>query len=121
MSAPGVEIGFRRARWHDRRDARFIIFVVIVVGLYYGQGYALGPGRITDDLHAAIDGGDERFNIVITTNFPAEEFHFSIFQRIGSIRGGQGNDMELHQVRSKHIRMLSRKYWVDHISLAPSD
>lgn len=111
----------RRSRWYHRRDVRFLIFVAVVIALYIGQGYVFGPARISDALSAAMRGNNDRMDIVVTTRFPAEEFHFGIFQRLGSIRGATGDDLTVFAVRQGDVRMLSRKYWVEIINLAPHD
>lgn len=110
----------RRSRWYHRRDWRFIFFVAFVLIVYEGQGRVLGPSRITDELDAALDGG-ERVNILITTRFPAEAFHFGIFQDLGVIWGSKDNETTIYAVEPNNIRMLSRKYWVEIIAVAPAD
>ncbi len=112
---------FKRPSWHHRRDARFVIFVAVVLVLYHGQGRIYGPGRISDQVNEMIHNGAERVDLVVTTKFPAEEFHMGVFQRVGGIRGVAGNETLLFGVKPKDIRSISRKYWVENIDLAPAD
>ena len=109
------------SRWYHRRDGLFLIFVVVVVSLYYGQGYLFAPGRMSDELANTLSGSDARVDIMITTRFPAEEFHFSIFQRLGVIMGSKDKNTTIYAIEPSNVRMLSRKYWVEWIDLAPKD
>ena len=78
-------LGFRTRRWYQRRDVVFIIVVTAIVAVYYAYGYVTGPGRITAELHAALDADPKRMNIVITPEirprtvphgcFPEIRFH----------------------------------------------
>ena len=79
----------------------------------------LNPDRIDADLTAQIEKSDALVNLVITSKFPAEEFHLGIFQEVGTIRGNKGRDTFLFRVKPKDVRMLARKYWIEKIALAP--
>lgn len=121
MSGQEGPAKYKRSRWYHRRDARFLIFVGVALATYNGQGYLFGPGRISDQLGVAIRKSDERVDIVVTSRFPAEAFHFGAYQRIGVIRGGKDKDMSLFAVKPDDVRMLSRKYWIERIDLAPRE
>lgn len=112
--------GFRPRRWYRRRDVVFIAIVTAIVAAYYAYGYATGPGRITPQLHAALDAGPKRVNIVITPKFPPEQFHMAVFQKYGSMRGTEGAAATLYRVKPADVRRLSRRYWIEKIDLAPA-
>jgi hypothetical protein len=106
-------------KWHQRRDARFIFAVAAFLILFYSWGFINGPGRIDAGLTAQMENSEAPVNLVITSKFLAEEFHLGIFQEVGTIRGNKGRDTFLFRVKPKDVRMLSRKYWIENISLAP--
>ncbi|MBT3989506.1 MAG: hypothetical protein HON14_11425 [Rhodospirillaceae bacterium] len=110
---------FRQRKWHHRRDARFVLAVAAFIVLFYSWGFINGPDRIDADLTAQIEKSDALVNLVITSKFPAEEFHLGIFQEVGTIRGNKGRDTFLFRVKPKDVRMLARKYWIEKIALAP--
>ena len=110
---------FRQRKWHHRRDIRFILFVATFIVLFYGWGFIEGPSRIDTTLSAQIEKSDAPVDLVITSNFPAEEFHLGIFQEVGTIRGNKDRDTFLYRVKPKDVRMLARKYWIKRISLVP--
>ena len=107
------------SHWYQRRDALFIMVVGVALAIYFGQGHLLGPGRLTSELSEAIGGSDERVDVTITTKFLAGEFHIRQFQRIGNVRGVEGNDTFISNVEPSDIKMISRKYWIDQIHLTP--
>ena len=106
-------------RWYNRRDARFVLVVFSLVAIFYCWGYIMGPSRLSANLSQLIEKHDMPVNLVITSNFPAQEFHLGVFQEVGTIRGTKGRDTFLYKVKPKDIRMLSRKYWVERINVAP--
>lgn len=110
---------FRKRRWYHRRDLRFILFVTAFIVVFYSWGFVKGPSRIDATLMAQIEKSEAPVNLTITSKFPAEEFHLGIFQEVGTIRGNKGRDTFLFRVKPKDVRMLSRKYWVEKIRLAP--
>jgi len=110
---------FRQRRWHHRRDVRFVLAVAAFLFLFYGWGFYYGPSRLSDDLTAQLGNSDAPVNLVITSKFPAEEFHLGIFQEVGTIRGNEGRDTFLYRVKPGDVRMLARKYWIEQIDLAP--
>lgn len=110
---------FRGRRWHHRRDARFLIVVGVILGLYYGHGYVNGPSRISDRLHERLDQGENRVNILVTSKFPPEVFHMGVYQELGSVRGTTGSTTTLYKVKPANVRALSRRYWIEKIDLAP--
>lgn len=114
----GATAQFRRRSWHHRRDVRFLIVVGVILGLYYGYGYATGPARISDGLHARLDRGDGRVNIRVTSKFAPEAFHMGVYQEIGSVRGTTGRTVTLYKVDPTDVRALSRRYWIERIDLA---
>lgn len=114
-----VDANFRRRRWYHRRDVRFVSLVVAFVIAFNGIGYVTGPSRITEALHAAIDSGTEKIDVLIWAKFPAEAFHMEIYQKYGRIQGNEGDAIRLARVKPADIRFMSRKYWIDRIDLAP--
>jgi hypothetical protein len=114
-----IEMTIRKRRWHDRRDVRFLLVVAACVAIYIGYGHVTGPSRISDRLHAALDAGPKRVNIVITAKFPPEEFHMGIYQDVGAMRGSKGKSSTLFRVKPRDVQALSRHYWIDNIDLAP--
>ena len=110
----------RKRRWYHRRDARFILVVGSILALYLGAGYVKGPSRISDPLHERLAKDPATVNIRVTTEFPPEAFHMGIYQDLGSVRGSEGNTTTLYRVKPADVRMLSRKYWIERIDLAPN-
>ena len=108
--------------WYSRRDVRFMFLVILSLVLYHGYGYVKGPSRISVELFQAIEQKpDGRFNIVVTSKFPPEEFHMGIYQEYGVMRGTTGKGAIVHKVRTTGIEALSRYYWVTEVDLAKSD
>ena len=108
-------------RWYHRRDARFLIFVALVLGAYYAWGVIAGPNRMSPELRVALKRDAERLIIVVHSKFPPEQFHIGIYQDLGSIRGTQGNAATLHRVRPSDVHRLSRYYWIERIDLEQSN
>jgi hypothetical protein len=106
-------------RWYHRRDTRFVLVVISLVAIFYSWSYITGPSRLSINLSKLIEKQETPVNIVITTNFRAQEFHLGVFQEVGTIRGSKGLDTLLYKVKPKDIRMLSRKYWIKRIDIAP--
>ena len=121
MSNPSVKNKkMKQRRWYMRRDVLFCAVIGALLMTYYAWGFIEGPSRITNQLQAKIQTDEEiTVNIKITSNFPAQEFHMGIFQEVGTIRDTKGNDTILFKVKPSDIRMLSRKYWINLIDLAP--
>lgn len=110
----------RPRRWHHRRDVRFVMLVAGILLAYQAYGYAVGPGHITDRLHARMAENPKRINIAVTSNFPPEAFHMGIYQAYGSMRGTEGATAILYRVKPGDIAYLSRRYWIQSIDLAPA-
>jgi hypothetical protein len=106
-------------RWYHRRDARFVLVILSLMAVFYSWSYITGPSRLSINLSKLLEKHEMPVNLVITTNFPAQEFHLGVFQEAGTIRGSKGLDTLLYKVKPKDIRMLSRKYWVERINVAP--
>ena len=120
MTAEESEVStFKRQRWYQRRDMRFLMVVGAFLLAYQGYGYFIGPGQITDRLHAKLAQAPQRVNIAVTSKFPPEAFHMSIYQRYGSMRGTNGSTAILYRVKPADITYLSRRYWIKQIDLAP--
>jgi len=98
-----------------------MIVVGVMVSLFYGYGFITGPSRITPRLHTAMQAGQDRVNIRVTSKFPPEQFHLSIYQDLGSMRGSEGNSSLLYRVKPGHVRTLSRYYWIETIDLAKAE
>ena len=109
----------RRRRWHARRDVRFVMVIGSLLAIFVAYGYVTGPSRISDRLAAALADGPPRLNIVVTAKFPPEEFHMGVYQDVGAMRGSQGRNSTLFRVKSRDVRALSRRYWIERIDLAP--
>ncbi|HBK81640.1 MAG TPA: hypothetical protein DDZ83_18555 [Nitrospinae bacterium] len=58
-------------------------------------------------------------NVSVTTVFPPEEFHISIYQNLGSMRGVREKTAALYSMTPANIRNLSRYYWIHQIDLIP--
>ncbi|MDA1090798.1 MAG: hypothetical protein O3A85_10875 [Proteobacteria bacterium] len=116
--APPHQPKFKKRRWHQRRDARFLIVVGVVLSLFYGYGFITGPSRITPRLLTALQAEPDRVNILVTSKFPPEQFHLGIYQELGSMRGSEGNTLLLHRVKPVNVRTLSRYYWIETVDLA---
>ena len=106
-------------RWYHRRDARFVLVILSLMAVFYSWSYITGPSRLSVNLSKLLEKHEMPVNLVITTNFPAQEFHLGVFQEAGTIRGSKGLDTLLYKVKPKDIRMLSRKYWIERIDIAP--
>ena len=113
------DLQWQPRRWYHRRDTRFVLVIIILVTVFYSWSYITGPSRLSIDLSNLIEEQETPINIVITTNFRAQEFHLGVFQEVGTIRGSKGLDTLLYKVKPKDIRMLSRKYWIKRIDIAP--
>jgi hypothetical protein len=110
---------FRRRRWYHRRDLRFLSLVAFVLLVFYAYGYATADQKISEDLVAKISQSNSRVNIFVKARFAPEAFHMSIYQKVGNVRGNAKEVTTLHRVLPSDIKMLSRKYWITNISLAP--
>jgi hypothetical protein len=106
-------------RWYHRRDTRFVLVMISLIAVFYSWTYITGPSRLSINLSNLIEKQETPVNIIITTNFRAQEFHLGVFQEVGTIRGSKGLDTLLYKVKPKDIRMLSRKYWIKRIDIAP--
>ncbi len=105
--------------WYNRLDVRFMFLVIFILVLYHGYGYVQGPFRISSELQQAIEQKPEgRFNIVIKSKFPPEEFHMGIYQEYGVMRGTTGKGATVYKVRTSGIKALSRYYWITEVGLA---
>ncbi len=104
-------------RWSRHPTVRFLIGAALVFSLYYGYGYATASARLTPALKAHMQNHTGRFDLLVTTKFPPEEFHIRIYQQLGSMRGVKGTTAELVSVTPAHLRTLSQYYWVEKIDL----
>ena len=105
--------------WHRRREIRFMLFVAAMLVIFWSWGLIQGPSRIAPPLAEKNSQGNTPVDLVVTSKFPAEEFHMGIYQEIGEIRGVERNDTFLYRVKPADVRMLSRKYWIETIRIAP--
>lgn len=119
-SQVSIDSDFKARRWYHRRDIRFIGLVVVFILAFQGYGFFSGPSRISPDLKEAIEMGENKFDILVSAKFPAEAFHFELYQTLGAVSGEVGGAVKLGGVSPKDIRFLSRKYWIERISLAPN-
>ncbi len=114
-----IEPTFRKRRWRDRRDVRFLLVVAACFAVFTGFGLVTGPSRISDRLHTALDADPKRVNIVVTAKVPPEEFHMGIYQDVGAMRGSKGKSSTLFRVKPRDVQALARHYWIERIDLAP--
>ena len=109
----------KKKNWSEHPTLRFLMAALVLFGLYWGYGYLSGPSRITDRLQARLSENPAEVNITVTTKFPPEEFHISIYQRLGSMRGVRESTAALYTVTPGDVRILSQYYWMDKIDLIP--
>jgi hypothetical protein len=74
---------------------------------------------MTARLHEQLARNPAELNITVTTIFPPEEFHISIYQRLASMRGVEESTAALYTMTPGNIRTLSRYYWVEKLDLIP--
>lgn len=109
-----------RRKWIEHPTIRFFSVAFVLLAIYWGFGYVTGPGRITDRLHARLAQNPAQVNIAVTSKFPPEEFHISIYQRLGSMRSVKESTAFLHTVTPANVRYLSQYYWISNIDLIPN-
>ncbi len=109
----------QRRRWIEHPTLRFISVAFVLLALYWSYGYVTGPGRMTDRLNARLAENPAEVNVAVTAKFPPEEFHISIYQRLGSMRGVKNSTAFLHTMTPASVRYLSQYYWIDNIDLIP--
>ena len=112
---------FKRRRWYNQRDVKFIAAVIIFVVVFQGYGFYTGPSRIGINLQQAIETGDKKLDILVWANFPAEAFHMELYQKLGAIRGEQEGAVRLGGIRPRDVKFLSRKYWIKNMEIAPPE
>jgi hypothetical protein len=108
-----------RRKWTTHPTVRFFSVSIILLALYWGFGYFTGPGRMTDRLNARLAENPVELNVAVTSKFPPEEFHISIYQRLGSMRGVEDSTAFLHSMTPASVTYLSQYYWIDNIDLIP--
>ena len=74
---------------------------------------------MTDRLNARLAENPVELNVAVTSKFPPEEFHISIYQRLGSMRGVEDSTAFLHSMTPANVAYLSQYYWIDKIDLIP--
>ena len=109
----------RKRNWSEHPTLRFLMAVFLLFGLYWGYGYLSGPSKITGRLHAQLSKNPSEVNITVTTIFPPEEFHISIYQDLGAMRGVRDRTAALYTMTPASVRTLSQYYWVHEIDLIP--
>jgi hypothetical protein len=109
----------KKKNWSEHPTLRFLMVGFVLFGLYWGYGYMTGPSRITARLQARLSENPEEVNITVTTKFPPEEFHISIYQQLGSMRGVQESTAALYTVTPGNVRILSQYYWMEKIDMIP--
>ncbi|MBI3129579.1 MAG: hypothetical protein HYZ11_18375 [Candidatus Tectomicrobia bacterium] len=100
---------------------RFLFVCLVIIALYVGYGYATASGRLTSRLGERLARNPATLDILVTTPFPPEEFHIRIYQKIGNMRGVEGNSAKLYTVSASNVRYLSRYYWVQRLDLIPEE
>jgi hypothetical protein len=64
---------------------------------------------------AAISGGAEKVNILVSLPFPPERFHVQLLQTYGRVSGTQQNAVELRGVKRADLTTVARPYWVTRV------
>lgn len=108
-----------RRKWTEHPTVRFFSVSFVLLAIYWGFGYLTGPGRLTERLGARLAENPAELNVAVTSEFPPEEFHISIYQRLGSMRGVKERTAFLHSMTPANVRYLSQYYWIDNIDLIP--
>ena len=108
-----------KRNWSEHPTLRFLMVTFLLFGLYWSYGYLTGPSKITGRLHAQLGKNPSEVNVSVTTVFPPEEFHISIYQNLGSMRGIREKTAALYSMTPANIRNLSRYYWIHQIDLIP--
>ncbi len=116
---PSRKIISQRRKWAAHPTVRFFSICFVLLALYWSFGYFSGPGRMTDRLNARLAENPARLNVAVTSKFPPEEFHISIYQRLGSMRGVRDSTAFLHTMTPGSVIYLSQYYWIDKIDLIP--
>lgn len=91
---------------------------VIVVLILAWQVYLAitGPAKIDADLAAQVAEG-QPLQVAVSLGFRPERFHTLYMQDYGRVSRVDGNNIVLRDVRPESVRLLSRVYWVDRLSL----
>lgn len=95
---------------------RFIVGVVLLVGILYGQslyGMATASGR----LDPALRGATKPSNVVVVLNFMPDRFHNERVAEYGTFAGRDGalNRLRLRYVSPDNLRALANVTWVARI------
>ena len=109
----------RKENWSSHPTFRFLVATSLIFGLYWGWGYVTGPSKISPALWAVLEKNPSEVDITGTTVFPPEEFHISIYQQLGSMRGVRNSTAALFSMSVSDMKTLSRYYWVDSIDAIP--
>lgn len=108
-------------RWGEHPTVRFLALAVALLAAYHGWLYLTGPSRMTDRLRARMAERPATVNVLVTVNFPPEEFHIRLLQQVGNMRGVEGSTAKLYTITPASVRYVSRHYWIRSIDLAPDD
>ncbi len=109
----------RKRSWSEHPTLRFLLAALVLFGSYWSYGYLTGPSRITARLHDLLGENPAELNVTVTAKFPPEEFHISIYQQLGSMRGVEESTAALYSITPAAIRTLSQYYWVKELDLIP--
>ena len=109
----------RRQNWSGHPTLRFLLASTLIFGLYWTWGYVTGPSKISPRLWALLEKNPSTVDITVTTKFPPEEFHISIYQQLGSMRGVRESTAALYSMSVPNLKNLSRYYWVERIDAIP--
>ncbi len=58
-------------------------------------------------------------NVMVSLNFPPEDFHIRLFQGYGVVSGVQGSTIRVNRIRPADVRRIARFYWVRRIAPQP--
>ncbi len=106
-------------KWTSHPTVRFVSIAIVILATYWSYGYLTGPGRMTERLTARLAENPAELSVAVTSKFPPEEFHISIYQRLGSMRGVRESTAFLHSMTPANVRYLSQYYWIGNIDLIP--
>ena len=109
----------KKQNWISHPTFRFLVAASLIFGLYWGWGSVTAPAKISPRLWAVLEKNPSEVNITVTTKFPPEEFHISIYQQLGSMRGVIDSTAALYSMSVSDMKTLSRYYWVDKLDAIP--
>jgi len=102
----------RRVLQH--RTVRFLIVAGALVGGYAAYGVLTAPERITPALEQILARGGYA-DIAVVLPFKPEQFHLTLFQQVGTVRGVKDTTVLIGRVPVEDVRRLAEYYWITKI------